>query len=127
MIRWVMAAGLLWLPTASGAATAWVGYAHARFICPGLGSTVEHEDFTLEMEPGSGLGTLTIAGIGSGQVVTDWTVDGRWGYFSASIADPANGPLVLYGWIRGNRMKGWITGHDYLQGCMTMGKIRAWL
>ena len=126
MVRWVLASALLWAPVASGAET-WVGGSKAQSICPGFGSEVIYDDITLDMSQGAGVGLLTIAGVGTVEVVTDWMVDGKWGYFSASVQDADFGPIVLYGWIRGGRMKGWIVSHDYSNGCLIMGKLRAWL
>ena len=59
-------------------------------------------------------------------MVTDWMVDGKWGYFSATAQDPELGPIVLYGWIRGSKMRGWVVQHDYFNNCILYGKLKAW-
>jgi hypothetical protein len=123
---WALAAALLWAP-AAGEATTWLGQTRVRDVCPGLGSSVSYDDFTLQMEPGSGQGTLTIVGWDPVPVVTDWVVEGRYGYFSASLADPAAGLMSFYGWIKGRRMRGYVLLHDYASGCMSMGRLRGWL
>ena len=105
MIRWVLASALLWAPAASGAET-FVGGTKERVICPGFGSEISYHDITLDMWQGPGTGQLTVAGIGTLEVVTDWMVDGKWGYFSASNQDADLGPVVLYGWIRGAKDEG---------------------
>jgi hypothetical protein len=120
-----MAAALIWAPTASSAAT-WVGQMKENMICPGAGIQKGYDNFTLDMVQGSSVGLLTFAGAGTVDVVTDWTVDGRWGYFSASFIDPNGGPWVFYGSILGRRMKGWIIGHSYGDGCILWGKLRAY-
>ena len=126
MVRWALASALLWAPVASSAET-FVGGTKAREICPGFGSEVIYDDITLDMWQGAGLGQLTIAGIGTVEVVTDWMVDGKWGYFSASVQDAEFGPIVLYGWIVGRKLRGWVVSHDYSNGCLIMGKLKAWL
>jgi hypothetical protein len=114
------------MPTASSAA-GWIGHVKMRVSCPGIGSTVGHEDITLEMEPGAGVGRLTFVGIGSTDVFTDWNVEGKWGYFSASFNEPDGGPIIFYGYIRGSRLKGYVGIHDYGDGCVSIGKIWGWL
>ena len=125
-IRWMLASVLIWAPVASGAET-WIGFTTERGACPGNGSSLYHDDFTLDMVPGSGTGFLTFAGYTAIPVVTNWNVDGKWAYFAASSADPNNGTLMLTGWIRGRRMRGWVTGHDYTTGCVVLGKLKGWL
>jgi len=127
MFGWALAAALVCMPAASGAAT-WIGGAKMRAVCPGLGSEFGYEEFTLQMEPGTGLGTLTMVGVGGVplDVATDWVADGNWSYFSASVADPAGGVVLLFGWIRGSRLRGWIAMHDYAGGCVLQGKIRGY-
>jgi hypothetical protein len=125
-MRWLLAAALVWAPTASGA-TIWLGHMKETITCPGVGTTFSHDDFTLDMEPGSGFGTLTIVGGAPMQIATDWMVEGRWGYFSASYADGVEGLYAMYGWIRGRRMKGYFVSHSYLSGCVIIGKLRGWL
>jgi hypothetical protein len=124
--RWALAAALLLAPAASGATT-WLGQTRVLAVCPGLGSETQYDDFTLQMEPGSGQGTLTIVGMDPVPVATDWAVEGKWGYFSASLADAAGGVVSFYGWIKGRRMRGWVLLHDYTSGCMLMGRLRGWL
>jgi hypothetical protein len=124
-MRSALASVLIWVPTASGA-TIWLGHTKESVICPGVGASVYHDDFTLAMEPGSGWGTLTFVGGDPIDVVTDWTVDGKWGYFSASFQEPNGGPFILYGWISGKKMKGYVGGHIYGNGCVIMGKLRGW-
>jgi hypothetical protein len=123
VIRWVLVSALLWAPTASGAVT-WVGMTKERSICPGMGSGITYHDFTLDMEPGSGFGTLTVVGGPPLPVATDWTVDGKYTYFAASIQDAEFGPVVFYGWTLGSKMRGWIVVHDYSTGCMVMGRLK---
>jgi hypothetical protein len=124
-LRWMLASALLFAPAASGAVT-WVGAAKARDVCPGLGAQNEFVNFTLDMEPGSSLGVLTFAGSAPQQAVTDWTVNGRGAYFSASLQLPEDGgPLVLYGWTRGNKMRGYAVLHMYTTGCLAFGKLKA--
>jgi hypothetical protein len=124
-LPWVVASVMSWAPTASGATT-WIGQTKETMVCPGAGAQKYYDNFTLDMEPGSGFGTLTIAGGGAIDVFTDWTVDGKWGYFAASFQEPNGGPFVFYGWIGGHRMKGWLTGHNYGTGCVLMGRLRAY-
>ncbi len=126
MIGWVVAAALVLMP-AAGRAEGWVGQVKMRVSCPGTGSSFGVEDFTLEMPRGTGVGRLSFVGLGSVDVFTDWNVEGRWGYFSASVQDAAFGPILFYGYIRGSRMKGYIGIHDYTNGCVTIGKLRGWL
>jgi len=125
-MRWMLAAALILAPAASGAET-WIGFTRERGSCPGNGSSLYHDDFTLDMVPGSGTGFLTFAGYPAIPVVTNWNVDGSWAYFSASSADPNNGPIMFTGWIRGRRMRGFVTGHNYATGCVFMGKLKGWL
>ncbi len=127
VIGWVLAAVLLGMSSASSAAS-WIGGAKMTGVCPGLGSDSAYEEFTLQMEPGSGIGTLTMVGLGGApvNVVTDWIADGKWSYFSASIGDPAGGVVALTGWIRGSKLRGWIVMHDYQAGCVLLGKIRGY-
>lgn len=122
--RWLLAAALTSAPVASGAET-WIGFTKERGSCPGSSSNVYYDDFTLQMSPGSGTGSLTWAGNNAIPVVTDWNVDGRWAYFVASSADPNSGPVMLSGWIRGRRMRGYVTGHNYANGCIYIGKLKA--
>lgn len=125
-VRWALAAALLWFPTAGSAAT-WVGGTKEKFVCPGLGHTVEYFNFTLDMQPGFGLGTLTYAGAQPIDVVAEWTNDGRWAYFTATGTEPNGGPLVFYGYTRGARMRGWVVYQSFgTDGCMSMGSLRAW-
>jgi hypothetical protein len=125
-MRWILMAALVWAPTASGATT-WLGAIKGRVACPGLGSEIFYDDFTLEMEPGAGTGILTIVGYPPVEVFTDWTVDGKWSYFSASFHEPNGGPYIFNGWIRGNRMRGYVAGHNYENGCMMIGRLKGWL
>ena len=120
---WVVASMLFGAP--SGAAT-WIGQTKSSLICQGSGVQKGYDNFTLDIAQGSAFGQLTFAGAGTVDVVTDWTVDGRWGYFSASFFDPNGGPYVFYGWISGRRMKGWLVGHSYGDGCILMGRLRAY-
>jgi hypothetical protein len=124
MVRGLLASVLLLAP-AAGRADVFTGGIKETEICPGLGVDYLFEDFSLDIVTGSNVGLLTILG-GGAEVITDWHVDGRWGYFSASIADPVVGALTLYGWIRGAKMKGWLIQHDYISGCILYGKLKAW-
>ena len=126
MVRGMLAAALLGVPAASGAAT-WVGWSKQEVTCPGQGTWMEYSDFTLVMEPGSGVGTLTIAGFPGQQVLTDWMIDGNWARFVASALAPEDGaPLVIYGMTHGHKMKGLFVEHEYSTGCLVVGKLKAW-
>ena len=125
-LRWMLAAALIWAPTASQAAT-FLGYFKGRVACPGLGSQFINEDFSLTMEPGSHIGVLTIVGAPQHDVQTDWIVDGNWSYFSASFIGDT-GPVVFNGWIKGgSRMRGNVAMHDYIEGCVVVGRLKGWL
>ena len=127
VLGWIAgAAALLALPAASGASV-FVGGAKQHFICPGLGHTDQRIAFTLTMEPGFTLGTLTYAGGPPIEMVTNWTADGAGGAFTASGIGPTGGPITLYGWTRGWKLKGWVVAQSYTEDeCMTMGVIKAW-
>ena len=125
VMRWMLAAALIWAPTASQAAT-FLGYFKGRAACPGAGSEFLNEQFTLTMEPGSGLGVLTVVGMPQLDVVTDWVVDGNWSYFAASFVQ--DGAVVFNGWIKsGSRMRGNVAIHDYLTGCVVVARLKGWL
>jgi hypothetical protein len=124
-IRAVLAAALVWVPTASHA-TVWFGFTRETVACPGTGVSRYQDDFTLDMEPGTGTGILTFAGAPQLTANTDWTVDGKWGYFSASFPLPDGSPFILYGWMRGRKMRGYVVSHDYTSGCVLMGKLKGW-
>jgi|GEM_PF-6353958 len=123
--RAVAVAALVGLPTASSAVT-WLGSAKEWAVCPGVGGSPYYDDFTLIMEPGSGWGQLTYVGYNPIDVWVDWHIDGNWSYFSASYFDPAGGPYILTGWIKGRRFRGWLVGHDYVNGCVMQGKVKGW-
>jgi hypothetical protein len=121
----MLAAALIWAPTASEAAT-FLGYFKGRVACPGLGSQFLNEDFSLTMDPGTGIGVLTIVGAPQREVITDWIVDGKWSYFSASFI--GDGPVVFSGWIKsGKWMKGNVAIHDYVAGCVVVARLKGWL
>lgn len=124
--RGLLAAALIWAPTLSSAAT-WLGRMKTSITCPGVGTTFTTDEFTLSMDPGSGFGTLTVVGGNPMGVATDWMIEGRWGYFSASYADQVEGLYTVYGWTRGRRMKGYFSSHSYTTGCVMIGRVRGWL
>ena len=123
MVRGLLTSALLLAPAASGAETFSGGIKETQ-VCPGLGVEYLWDDFSLDIEPGASVGWITLLG-GGFEVVTDWMVDGKWGYFSASVQDADFGPIVLYGWIRGRKMKGWVIQHDYSTSCILYGKLKA--
>src|SRR5262245_28423848 len=97
VIHWVLSAVLFLAPTASQAAT-FIGSFKGRAACPGVGSEFLNEQFTLTMEPGTGIGVLTVVGMPQLDVATDWVVDGNWSYFAASFVQ--DGAVVFNGWIK---------------------------
>lgn len=125
MVQGALAAALLLLPAAAGAAT-WVGWTKQEIICPGAGSWIDFDDFTLVMEPGSGTGVLTLAGFPGVDVATDWTIDGNWAHFAVSTQLPDGGTFMLYGTTHGHKMKGYMAVHEYTTGCIAIGKLKAW-
>ena len=127
VLGWVAgAAALLALPAASGAAV-YAGGAKQHVICPGLGHDDMRIAFTLAMDPGFGLGTLTYAGGAPIEVITNWTADGAGGAFTATGILPTGGAITLYGWTKGWKLKGWVVAQSYdVDECMTMGLVKAW-
>ena len=123
-IPWFLAAALLLAPAASRADT-FSGGIKETVVCPGAGIDYLFDDFSLDIAQGPGVGWVTILG-GGFEVVTDWMVDGKWGYFAATAQDADFGPVTLYGWIRGGKMKGWVIQHDYSTSCILYGKLKAW-
>jgi hypothetical protein len=120
------AAALLWLPVASEAVL-FVGGTKEHIICPGFGHSDDRFPFTLEIEPGFALGTLTYAGTPAIEVVAQWTADGQGAAFTATGIEPNGGPIVMYGWTRGAKMKGWIVAQSYGDdGCIYHGTLKAW-
>lgn len=126
-LAWIAGAtALLALPAASSAAV-FVGGAKQHVICPGLGHSDERVAFTLTMDPGFGLGTLTAAGGDPIQMTTNWTADGAGGAFTAMGIGPTGGPITVYGWTRGWKLKGWVMAQSYeADECMSFGVVRAW-
>jgi hypothetical protein len=123
---WILAAILLGMPAASGA-TVFVGGSKQTFVCPGLGHDHQYVPFTLDMAPGLTNGTLTYAGGAPIPVVTNWTADGQRAYFTASGNEPNGGPIVMYGFTRGARMRGWVIAQSYgTDACLGYGPLRAW-
>ena len=117
---------LLALPAASEAAV-FAGGSKQHFICPGLGHSDPRVVFTLTMEPGFGLGQLTWAGGTPIEMITNWTADGAGGAFTASGIGPTGGPITLYGWTRGWKLKGWVVAQSYeADECMSFGVVKAW-
>ena len=123
MVRGLLASALLLAPAASRADTFSGGIKETE-VCAGFGVEYLYDDFSIDIEPGASVGWVTLLG-GGFEVVTDWMVDGKWGYFSATAQDPEWGPIVLYGWIRGAKMKGWVIQHDYSTSCILYGKLKA--
>jgi hypothetical protein len=124
MVRGLLTSALLAAPTASYA-DVFTGGIKETQVCPGFGHEHMFQDFSIDIVPGANIGFVTILG-GGLEVVTDWMVDGSWGYFSASAQDADFGPVTLYGWIRGSKMKGFIIQHDYSTSCILYGKLKAW-
>jgi hypothetical protein len=127
VLGWIAGAlAVLGVPAASGASV-FVGGTKQHVICPGLGHTDERTPFTLTMDPGFTLGTLTYAGGAPIDMVTNWTADGRGGAFTASGILANGGQISLYGWTRGAKMKGWVMAQSYAEDeCLTFGVLRAW-
>jgi hypothetical protein len=119
MVRGLLTSALLLAPAASHADT-FNGGIKATEVCPGAGVDYKYEDVSIDIFPGPSTGLVTFLG-GGFEVVTDWMVDGKWGYFAATAQDADFGPITLYGWIRGGRMKGWVIGHDYSTSCIVYG------
>ena len=124
-VCWILAAAAIGAPAASGAAT-WVGQTHERLVCTGLGHENAAYAFTLEMDPGTNLGTLTYAGETPIQVITQWTNDGKWAYFTAVGMNDAGDYISLYGYTRGARMKGWLVYPSWSSDCLSFGALRAY-
>jgi hypothetical protein len=124
MVRGLLTSALLLAPAASLADT-FSGGIKETVVCPGAGIQYMFDDFSLDIEQGASVGWVTILG-GGFEVVTDWMVDGKWGYFAATLQDADFGPVTLYGWIRGGKMKGWVVQHDYSTSCILYGKLKAW-
>jgi hypothetical protein len=123
---WFVAAALVALPSV-GSAAVWVGRTKQFIMCPGLGHDHQYNDFTLQMEPGFGIGTLTIAGAPPREVNTNWTNDGRYAYFTVTGTELNGGPIFFYGWTRGSKMKGWFSIQSWgADGCMGWGVMKAW-
>lgn len=114
------------LPAASHAAL-FVGKTKEHVICPTTGHEHGRYSITLEMYPGLGWGVLTYAGNAPLDVVVQWIADGRRGTaFTASGVFEDGSPIVMYGFTKGRRLKGWIAMQDYSgDGCMYMGNLRA--
>jgi hypothetical protein len=123
-VRALLAAALLLAPVASRAETFSGGIKYTK-ACPGAGLQYRIDEFEIDIEPGASVGWVTLLG-GGFEVLTDWMVDGRFGYFSASAQDGELGPVIFYGWIRNGRMKGWLAQHEYNTSCVLYGKIKAW-
>lgn len=124
MVRGLLTSALLLAPAASLADTFSGGIKEVR-VCPGFGHEHLWDNFSIDIEQGSSLGWVTLLG-GGFEVVTDWMIDGSTGYFSATYQDFEFGPITLYGWIKGGKMKGWVISHDYQSSCILYGKLKAW-
>jgi hypothetical protein len=113
------------LPAAAGA-DVFFGTAKGPSACFGTGPGVKlRVPFTLEMEPGSSFGTLTLFG-STGDVFTDAYPYKRGWVFAASTGTDGIAVEAISGKITSKgRLKGVLTFHGHGNGCVFSAKAKA--